>query len=50
MKKQIMKQKLAKRIALLAERQTKNYVGKSFPIGIHEVTVPEAVRKQLKKK
>ena len=49
MTKKTMKQKLAEKIALLAENQTKNYVGKSYPIGVHEPEVPEAVMKFVEK-
>ncbi|MCL2253986.1 MAG: hypothetical protein FWC09_06015 [Lachnospiraceae bacterium] len=47
MNSRIIKQTLAKGIARLAEKQAQNYVGKSFPLGLHEAVVPEAVKKEL---
>ena len=47
--KKTIKQRLAEKVAFLAEKQTKNYVGKSFPAGFHEIEIPEAVMKFVEK-
>lgn len=49
MKKNFEK-KLANKIINAARYTVDNTVGKSYPIGVHEVKMPESIRKEFLKK
>ena len=48
--KETFEKKIAEKITNLAYNTTKNSVGKSIPLLVHEVKMPESVRKEFLKK
>ena len=43
-----MKEKIAKKIACMAKKKAYESVGKSFPLGVHEIKPPEELLKRKK--
>ena len=43
-----MKKKIAKKIVHMAEKAAYKSVGKSFPVGLHEIKPPEELLKRKK--
>ena len=49
MKNNGIKRKLAEMLVGAAAVQVKNTVGRSWPLGMHEVKAPDEIRKQVEK-